>query len=224
MPVTRRGLRLIQLIAVVTILGLAAAGCAKGSPTRALIILTPTPSRTTAVVLTPTPADEATATPKATASPTLAAPTAPPVATAVPSTSCTGSASNQAFWAEAANAMRWDVYCLVLPSGWSVIDGVYESAAGGKIHMTMHGPGGAKLQIDEGSFCTTGLDACSPHETSLGQAAFGDLIGSLDSATGGTYFVYVNAGTTRGYTLTGSGMSQETFVAYAAALAKVAKS
>jgi hypothetical protein len=223
MPVKRGGLRLIQVIAAVTIMGLAVAGCSKGTPTTRLVILTPPPTtETPSPVATPTPA-LATPTPKASSSPTLAEPTTPPVATAVPSTACTGSASNQAFWADAAKAMSFDVYCLVLPSGWSVSDGSFEGAGGGKVHMTMHGPGGAKLQIDEGAFCTSGLDTCSPHDATVGDAAFGDLIGSLDSAAGGTYYLYVNAGTAKGYTLTGSGMSQDTFVAYASAIVKVAK-
>ena len=56
------------------------------------------------------------------------------------------------------------------------------------------------------------------------QATFGDLIGSLASSSGGTYFLYVNPGTAKGYTLTSTGMSQEKFVAYAAAFVKVATS
>lgn len=83
--------------------------------------------------------------------------------------------------------------------------------------------GGASVEIDEGSFCTTGAATCSPHDASLGKSAFGDLLGDLDTISGGGFVIYVNPGTAKAHSITGSGMSQETFVVYAAALAKVAR-
>ena len=58
----------------------------------------------------------------------------------------------------------------------------------------------------------------------IGTAKFGDLSGTLDSlGTGLGYAIYVGAGTTRGYTAVGTGMTQSTFTSLAAALNKVPK-
>ena len=225
MPVKRGGLRLIAMVAVATLVGLAAAGCAKSAPTSRLVILTPSPvSQTDTPVETDTPLITPSPTPTESSAPTVAVATQPPSATAVPSTVCAGTADNKSFWGQSANTMRWDVYCPVLPSGWYVTVGQYDGSGGGTIHMTMKGPGGAAISIDEGAFCTTSADACSAHESSISQTAFSDLLGDLDTLAGGGFAVFVNAGTSTGYTLTATGMSQDSFVAIAAAFAKVAKS
>jgi len=81
------------------------------------------------------------------------------------------------------------------------------------------------FKIEEGAFCTTGGSACSPHDTSLGAAKFGDLDGGLYTLGPGLgYAIYVSAGTTHGYTATGTGMSQATFTNLAKALLTVPKS
>jgi hypothetical protein len=225
MPVKRGGLRLIALVAVATLVGFAVAGCAKTAPTSRLVILTPSPmSQTDTPVATDMPLITPSPTAAMSSSPTVALATQPPSATAAPSTVCAGTADNKSFWGLSANAMRWDVYCPVLPSGWNVTVGQYDGSGVGKIHMTLTGPGGAAVSIDEGAFCTTSADACSTHESSISQTAFGDLLGDLDTLAGGGFAVYVNAGTSTGYTLTATGMSQDSFVAIAAAFAKVAKS
>jgi len=143
---------------------------------------------------------------------------------AVPSATCTGSVSNQTFWAEAANVMKWDVYCAVLPAGWYTSEATYEGANGGTVHMILRVSGGQSVQLDEGAFCTTDPATCSPRESSIGKSAFGDLLGDLGSLSGGGFAIYVNPGTAKAYSIKGSGMSRDAFVADAAALAKVARS
>lgn len=222
MSVKRGGMSPIAVIAVVAITGLVATGCSKSAPTARRVYITPSP-----IPATPTPVS-ATDTPNASASisamPSASlVPTALPSSTAVSSATCTGSVSNQAFWAEAANVMKWDVYCPVLPAGWYTSEASYEGANGGTIHVVLRVSGGPMVEINEGAFCSTSSATCSPHESSIGKSAFGDLLGDLDALSGGGFVIYVNPGTTEAYRIAGSGMSQETFVAYAAALAKVAR-
>jgi hypothetical protein len=119
--------------------------------------------------------------------------------------------------------MSWDVYCPVLPSGWFVTGGSYDGSTG-TIAMSYGGPGGATLVIQEGAFCVTDAAMCAPHDTVAGTTPFGDLTGSLDTLSGGGFAVYIGPGTTRGYSLTGSSLSQDIFVSIAATLVKVAKS
>jgi hypothetical protein len=192
-----------------------------------VIVLTPSPMASPSD--TPLPSDTPVPSPSREAriaeSPSPApSPTAPPAAPAVPSTACTGSADNHAFWATVAAKMAWDVYCPVLPSGWYVGDGTYDLSAGGMVQMMLKGPGGATLSMSEGAFCTGDAATCSPHSTVLGSASFGDLPGSLDTLADGSLALYINPGTRVGYMLTETGLSQAGFVSIAANLAKVAKS
>jgi hypothetical protein len=116
------------------------------------------------------------------------------------------------------------VYCGVVPGGWYF---TAQDAYGpnGWVKATYSGPNGAKIEIQEGAFCTSGSSACSAHDAVLGSANFGDLGGTLDSLGSGMGFaIYVSAGTAHGYTATGTSVSQETFVGIVGALIKVPKS
>jgi hypothetical protein len=228
MLVKRGWTRPVGLVGAAIVVGLVVAGCAFGKtqPTPIYIIWTPapTPSPSATPVSTTTPAPLPTLSDTPTPEPSVEpSPTAMPVATTAPYTTCTPSAADKSFWAEASAAVSWDVYCPVLPSGWGVAGGGYDGSAD-TVNMTFTGPDGATLAIDEGAFCTSDAATCSPHESVVGAAGFGDLTGSLDTLSGGGVAVYVDPGTTRGYALTGSGMSQESFVTFAATLVKVAKS
>lgn len=58
----------------------------------------------------------------------------------------------------------------------------------------------------------------------LGPIPFGALTGELDLANATpSYVVYVNPGTTHGYTMLGTGMTQTAFISFAAAMRKVPK-
>jgi hypothetical protein len=189
---------------------------------------TPEPTQAASPTIGPTPvvvgsaspsvASDAVASALAAATPTPAAQRA----TALPASACSGSQANKNFFAQVARELSWDVYCAILPSGWGVRSGGYEGTAPGSVTVSYAGPGGATLALREGAFCTSGAAACAPRTAELGTAGFGDLPGSLAAVSGG-FAVYVNPGTTHAYSLAGTGMSQETFVAIAAALVRVAR-
>jgi hypothetical protein len=222
----RGGARPYGLVAAAIVVGLVVAGCAfaKSQPTPIIIVVTPpptaSPSATPLPTATPTPTLSDTPSPEPSLEPS---PTAQPIATPASYTTCAPSAGDLSFWAKAAAAMSWDVYCPVLPSDWLVNGGSYDGSTE-TINMTFRGPGGATLAIDEGAFCTSDVTTCSPHDSVVGTTAFGDLTGSLDTLAGERLVVYVNPGTSTGYALTSSGLSQSDLVSFAATLVKVAKS
>lgn len=142
--------------------------------------------------------------------------------------SCAGSSDNQNLYVTAANGLPIQIYCPVLPANWVVDAGGGEWRGGTDqwLQISYKGPGGAKLSIQEGAFCTGGLSLCSSHDSVIGTAAFGDLQGSLDAlgpAPADGYAIYVAPGTRNGYTITGSGMSQDAFKSIAAGMVKVPK-
>jgi hypothetical protein len=123
--------------------------------------------------------------------------------------------------------LKFAVYCGHLPKSWHIpehgLNDAYDH--GGWLTATYQGPSGAKLFLQEGAFCSGGASACSPHDTDVGLANFGDLSGELYTLGPGLgYAIYVNAGTSHGYTATGTNVSQATFVSIVASLVLVPKS
>jgi hypothetical protein len=133
---------------------------------------------------------------------------------------CTGSAGNQAFYANLAVSVSWDVYCAVLPKGWVVASGSYRLANGGKLDISYRGPGGATLSLSEGSFCTDG-SGCVPSGADSGSASFGQLPGTLVATDGGGFAIVVARGQQPSWLMVTGGLDQATTVAFGAALAKV---
>lgn len=133
---------------------------------------------------------------------------------------CSGSAENRDFFAQFAASVDWPVYCAVLPSGWFVEAGSYRLAAGGRLEVTYRGPGGAHFTLREGTVCTDGVSACSPHDLFQGPAAFGDRQGELGSLGDG-FVLYVDAGSAPSWTAEGTGLGGDEFAAYCAALVRV---
>jgi hypothetical protein len=188
--------------------------------------VTPTPEVTEAPTPEPTPTAVATPTPEPTPTST---PTPTPTPEATPTSiawQCTGSAEHQAFFAETAAKLSFDVYCAHLPSGWYLQEAAYELPNGGKLTIEYKGPGGATLSIAEGAYCTTSAADCSPHASIRGTAAFGDKPGMLDVLTTppDVLVVYVNPGTSHAYQISGTNLTQAKFVALAAAMTLVPKS
>ena len=173
------------------------------------------------------PAGE-TATPDETATPETTEPPAPSETPAAPTTGgadgCSGSAENRDFFAAAAEAFTWDVYCAVLPDGWFLETGTFRQADGGRLEVSYKGPGGARIEIAEGAWCTAGASACSPRDHEIGPGRFGDREGTLvtlgpDVADG--FAVYVDPGAAPSWAISGTGMDQSSFEAIAAALHRV---
>jgi hypothetical protein len=133
---------------------------------------------------------------------------------------CTGSADNRSFYSVFAAGVPYDVYCAVLPAGWYLATGGYRLGGSGKLQAAYHGPGGMLLSLLEGAFCADTPDACSPSDSVIGPAAFGDREGTLGSLSG-AFVLYVDPGLTPAWQATGSGMTEGDFRSFCAAFAKV---
>jgi hypothetical protein len=136
---------------------------------------------------------------------------------------CTGTADHQAFFAQVAQVLKFDVYCAVLPAGWYLHGAAYTQPKGGTLTIDYKGPGGATLSISEGAYCTTSAAVWSPPLAIIGTASFGDKPGSLDvlSTPPDVLVVYVNPGTPVAYSVSGTSLTQAKFLALAAAMVKV---
>jgi hypothetical protein len=196
---------------------------------------------------TASPSLEASGTPAASASASAAEPSAneaasasvlagqPSVATesAAPSTgaspsasgsvaaaACSGTDQNRTFFQTAAAAVKWTVYCAVLPAGWFVDSGSYRGTSGGLVQIAYKGPGGARLELHEGAFCST-PDGCVPSGTDAGTAPFGDLTGTFVTVTAGGSAIVVDRAKPISWLAVGTGMDEATFRGLAAALSAV---
>jgi len=121
--------------------------------------------------------------------------------------------------------VTWPVYCAVLPNGWFVDTGSWRLLGGGQLAVSYRGPNGARLALQEGVWCTSGVSACAPRNRDLGQTAFGDMTGELvtlgpnEPADG--YAIYVAPGQAPSWTATGTNLDQAAFQALTAALLHV---
>jgi hypothetical protein len=137
---------------------------------------------------------------------------------------CTGTADHQAFFADAAAKLPFDVYCAALPAGWWLQTANYQQPNGGLVVVSYKNTAGATIEISEGNFCSVAPSICWAVVSTVGTASFGPLPGTLVVASATpVYGIYVGANTTHSYVITGRGMTQAKFVAIAAALVKVPK-
>ena len=133
---------------------------------------------------------------------------------------CSGSDSNRTFLEDAAAAVRWTLYCAVLPAGWFVDTGRYRGSGGGWVEIAYKGPGGARLELQEGAFCPA-TDGCVPSGSDAGNASFGDKTGTFVMLDDGGWAVVVDRGDPISWLAVGTGMDQATFRRLAGALAIV---
>ena len=133
---------------------------------------------------------------------------------------CTGSAKTRDFFTAIAEAVSWPVYCAVLPSGWFVEAGEYHLANGGQMVISYRTNAGGHLELREGRWCTDSASACSPRDSVIGPASFGDRDGQL-MRSGGDLVIYVDPGEPASWTATGSGLDEATFRSICAKLAPV---
>jgi hypothetical protein len=134
---------------------------------------------------------------------------------------CQPEGNNKLFWPGMAKAVSWDVYCAVLPKGWTVSGGTYRLANGGKLVISYKGPAGAGLTLSEGAFCSDG-NGCVPSGSDAGDASFGSMSGTLVSTDAGGYAIVVARGDTPSWLLVASGLDRATTVSLGAALTRVA--
>jgi hypothetical protein len=158
--------------------------------------------------------------PAETASPPAAEASAPASSGLGPATACSGTDRNREFFEAAAAAVTWTVYCAVLPTGWFVESGRYRGSGGGWVEIAYKGPGGARLELQEGAFCAD-ADGCVPPGTDSGEASFGNRPGTLVALDGGGWAVVVDRGKTLSWLAVGMGINEATFRRLAGALAIV---
>jgi hypothetical protein len=134
---------------------------------------------------------------------------------------CTGNQSNQDFFASIAGAVDWPVYCAVLPERWFVDTGEYSLRRGGRLDISYRGPGGARLRLQEGAFCSQGETGCLPPGSDAGPTDFGDMDGTLVRLDDGTYAVVVGNGEPLAWVAHFAGTDEATAREIAAALTLV---
>jgi hypothetical protein len=209
-------------LGLLSLLVLIAAACGTAaSPTQTVITGPVTPTATTSRTggqATVTPAGS-TATPATTATKTPGVTVTP--AASSDADACGGSPDNKSFFASAARAVKWAVYCYMLPSGWIVKTGTWVGDPGGQVSVTYKGPGGVSLELEEGAYCADGESVCQPKVKELGPTLYGDQMGTLYTLEPG-YAVYVNEGTSPpSWAAASVTLDETTFVKLVAGLHKV---
>jgi hypothetical protein len=135
---------------------------------------------------------------------------------------CTGTDANREFFATVAPKVTWDVYCGVLPRGWTVETGSYRTSSGGWLKIAYKASGGRRFELREGKFCTDPA-TCVPSGTEIaGGGPLGDREGKLLQVADGGFALIVDQGQPVMWAAIGKGMDQATFMEYAAAAALVA--
>ena len=182
---------------------------------------TPVPSNLIASLEpSPSPVDTASLGPTASDTPTDAPSPTPSASPNGAASACQPAGSNPNFWPGIAQSVSWDVYCAVLPKGWTVTSGKYRLANGGWLVITYKGPGGGTLQLSEGSFCTDG-SGCVPSGSDGGAASFGAMAGTLVTTDAGGFAVVAARGQQPSWLMVTGGLDQTTTTSLAAALALV---
>lgn len=208
---------------------LALAGCTAAAPTPQIVYVTPVPTPSPIIIyVTPPPTPTPALTPSPSASPTPS-PTMSPTPTPAPTSAaaaCTGTADNKAFFAKAAGAMNWTVYCAVLPSGWSITEGSYDHAPSGLLKV-VYQHGSQEFQLLEGNLCglMTGFCGATGWKSvvaSGGPAAFDHLVGELYLGVAACA-IDVDYGTVHEYMAYGTGLSSSQLIVLAAAIRAVPK-
>jgi hypothetical protein len=208
-----RARRLLSLLAVLALAAVLAACDGASGPTAEAssspppgVVASASPVESVEPSLAPT--DEPKPTPDETE------PTDDPVETDEPAAvaDCTGTDDNRKFYTGVAESVDWTLYCPVLPAGWFVDTGEWRAAGGGRMEIAYKGPGGARLELHEGAFCSEG-DSCVPDGSEAGTAAFGDLEGTLIETSDGGWAVSVAPEAAFSYLAVGSGIGQDAFMA-----------
>ena len=149
----------------------------------------------------------------------------PPSPTPYPSnwhmaTDCTGDAN---FFKMASMSASYDVYCAVLPAGWTVTTGGNpQLAATAPLTVEYDGPAGETLTLEEGKFGEAAGAEVLRVGPEIGAASFGDRTGTLGGSNG-SYYVFTQPNGGAMWTARCTGMTLDDFKALAAALIVVAK-
>lgn len=169
---------------------------------------------------TPAQSELPTQPPDSGAPPSAAAPSDSPGTTGGSAAACTGTDNNRDFYADAANALSFAVYCPVLPRGWFVDKGEYHLGNGGFLEISYRGPGGATIDLVERGPCQAG-DDCMPAGTSEGPVLFGDRPAALVALGDGGWMVVAEAATDGNWWITGNGLDEAALTKIASDLTRV---
>jgi hypothetical protein len=234
--VNPRGIRRLGLIGAAFALAAISAACiSTEQPTPIYIIVTPTPAPSveatpTEAPATPTPelSTEPSAEPSAEITPT---PTPTPTPTLAPGVTptplaggCVGGTneSNRTFFVQAANALRFTVYCGAnMGAGWSLASSPMSTWSGGS-HPNIqifyqYRKTSTRIEICEG---TIPSGACAGDTGLVGSANFGPLSGQMYSTADG-FAIRVAPGTNHAYTIVGHNLTQSALQTYASKVVAV---
>jgi hypothetical protein len=142
-----------------------------------------------------------------------------PLASGIPTAadSCSGTDANREFYVTVASHVTWDVYCAVLPKGWSVDAGSYRTSSGGWLKIAYKASGGRRFELREGAFCTDPA-TCVPTGVEIASGPFGDREAKFVRVEDGGFGMVVDSGEKIMWAAIGKGMDEATFRAYAEAL------
>jgi hypothetical protein len=172
----------------------------------------------------PAPTGDTQATPpdESAAPPSESAPSESPSPGSGSAAACSGTDNNRDFYADAAHALGFSVYCAVLPRGWFVDQGDYQLKSGGQLHITYKGPSGASLELIERGPCGEG-DDCIPSGTEEGDRSFGDLPATLVKLDDGGLMIAAENVTDGRWWIIGRGVDEVTLTQIAADLTLVGR-
>jgi hypothetical protein len=170
----------------------------------------------------PTPDAEATPPDESADPPSEAAPSERPSPNSGAAAACSGTDNNRDFYADAAQALAFAVYCPVLPRGWFVDQGDYQLKSGGQLHITYKGPSGASLELIERGPCGEG-DDCIPSGTEEGDRFFGDLPATLVKLEDGGLMIAAENVTDGRWWIIGRGVDESTLTQIASDMILVAR-
>jgi hypothetical protein len=136
---------------------------------------------------------------------------------------CSPDVDAAGFFKAAAMGTAFDVYCAVLPQGWSVSSKSGDEQGARLIVVTYGGPAGEVLTLQQGNICTKSVAGCMSG-AEAGTAMFGDRKGIfVDGPADADFAVYVDPGRDPSWLALGKGMSAETFKSLTAELVMVGK-
>ena len=135
---------------------------------------------------------------------------------------CAGTDANRQFFRDVAAQVTWAVYCPTLPKGWFVEAGNFRAAGGGSMVISYKSATGQRVELTEGVGCLGVPIECGPYDTSLGNAAYGDLVGQLGKLST-AYVLYVKPGLNPSWSATATGLDEATFRSIGSGLLKVTK-
>jgi hypothetical protein len=138
-------------------------------------------------------------------------------------TDCTGTIDDAGFFKAASMSASYDVYCAVLPAGWSMTTvGDPQLAATAPLTVEYRGPVGQTFILEQGKFGEAPGAEVLRVGPEIGTGSFGDRTGTLGGSNG-AYYVYTPPDGKAMWTASCAGMTLDDFRALTAALIAVAK-